>query len=618
LPEETSWLLLLNLPAVFREEQISIMPQEFDAVLLQAALENSYDIITLIQEDGTILYSNPAFFEVLGYEVQDVMGTNAFDLVHPDDLSQLQQEFAQALQQGRGEVSIYRLRTKHEDWRWIKSTGALLTHYPPRKAIIHSRDETLQIQAKAAQEKVSQDILTIWESMTDAFFALNTHWCFTYINAQGERILQRKREDLLGKSIWNDFPDAVNTTFYHQYHKAVAEQTPVHFETFYSPLHVWVDVHAYPSSAGLMVYFHNINERKQTEERLKESQRQLAEAQRIADLGSWEWDITADKLRWSDETFHHFGLEPQGFVATYEAFLGCVHPEDRECVQKTVARAMREQQQYEEYFRIVQPTGAISILHSRGVIIRDDNGKPIKVVGIDQDVTEQRQAEQARQELLQRLVTAQEEERRRIALELHDGMSQHLVALMLGLKSLPAQDQFPPVAVERIQQLLELIENLMQQTRCLALDLRSEVIDRLGLATALKRYTWEWSQANGIPVSIKCTGFEGQRFSWQIETTIYRVVQEALTNILRHAQAQDVAVLIEYRHQEITAIVEDDGAGFDQEAVAAKPPEERGLGLLGMQERLSLVRGALEVESNLGVGTTIFIRVPVPAQDDKD
>lgn len=136
------------------------------------------------------------------------------------------------------------------------------------------RDAQLAHREAEQERRRSHEIL---ESISDAFFALDQHWQFTYLNAQSEPLLQRSREDLLGKNVWHEFPEAVNSTFYHQYHKAKEQRITVSFEEWYPPLQTWFEVRAYPSSDGLSVYFHNINERKQIEqerERLLEIEHQ--------------------------------------------------------------------------------------------------------------------------------------------------------------------------------------------------------------------------------------------------------------------------------------------------------------------------------------------------------
>jgi PAS domain S-box-containing protein len=244
------------------------MTQEFipGPAVLQAAFENSYDIVTLMRDSGTVLFVSPSVTHYLGFTPREMVGSNAFDLVHPEDIERLRSELAVALAQTRGEVSPYRCRAADGNWRWIKSTGALIsTEAEPRAVMFVSRDISEQEENRISLLKANREMRTIWESMTDAFFAVDPQWRITYINSAGEKLIQRSREQLLGEELWEKFPEAVDSDFFRQYHRAVHERIPVNFEEFFAPLQTWFEVHAYPSSAGLAVYFRNINDRKQVE-----------------------------------------------------------------------------------------------------------------------------------------------------------------------------------------------------------------------------------------------------------------------------------------------------------------------------------------------------------------
>lgn len=219
-----------------------------------------------------------------------------------------------------------------------------------------------------------------------------------------------------------------------------------------------------------------------------------------------------------------------------------------------------------------------------------------------------RKNEEARNELLRQLGAAQEQERWRIARELHDQMGQRLSALMLGLKSLNNISSGQQAAVEQLGQLIEITNQLVEGVHTLAWELRPLVLDDLGLASALRSYLEGWAKRAQIPAGFFDTGLDDRRLPADIETTLYRVVQESLTNILKHAQAKGVSVILEQRDSNVSLIIEDDGSGFDVPQVWGAPLEDRGLGLLGMRERVMLAGGSLNIESTPGVGTTIFVR----------
>jgi PAS domain S-box-containing protein len=381
-------------------------PDHSNTTLFQAAVENSYDVITVMQEDGTILFESPSFSQVLGFEIEDVLGTNAFDLVHPEDLPLMQQELAQALKQGRGEVSTYRCRTQSGEWRWLKSTGALLSHDSPPTFVVNSRDVTEHIQAKEAQEKASRDILTIWESITDAFFALDEQWNVCYVNAQGERLLRRKREELLGKNLWQEFPEAVGSAFYQQYQRAVREQVPVEFEAFYPPLNTWFEVHAYPSNVGLSVYFRNINERKQADFALRESEERFRRIFEEGPLGIAVVGTDSKLLHANPRLCKMLGYsEPELKEVTVA---GVTHPDDVDA-DADLARQLfaGEILSYQIEKRYLTKEGQVVWGSLTGSLIRDENGQPLYALGIVEDITARKQAEQALRESEARLLNAQ-------------------------------------------------------------------------------------------------------------------------------------------------------------------------------------------------------------------
>jgi len=227
------------------------------------------------------------------------------------------------------------------------------------------------------------------------------------------------------------------------------------------------------------------------------------------------------------------------------------------------------------------------------------------------EMAERLWAEQGRQELLRRLVLAQEDERRRISRELHDQMGQQLTAIMIGLKALDVACEGRESAAAGLQQLQALTDQLGREVHSLAWGLRPPALDDLGLETALYNYAEEWAERSRVVVDFHSSGFETERLPWTHETAIYRIAQEALTNVFKHSTADRVSFILERRGDHVLAVVEDNGKGFDVPALHEKSTEERNLGLLGMRERASLLGGTLAIESAPGIGTSVFVRIPV-------
>jgi two-component system CheB/CheR fusion protein len=223
-----------------------------------------------------------------------------------------------------------------------------------------------------------------------------------------------------------------------------------------------------------------------------------------------------------------------------------------------------------------------------------------------QEVMGHQRAEQARQELQRRLVTAQEEERSRISRELHDEAGQQITALMLSLKALESAVPGPETPL-KLKELRVTTERLAREIHHLATELRPVALDKLGLARALTGYLDAWLARTGIAVEFVGAGIE-ERLPSAIETTLYRIVQEAMNNVYKHASAKHVSVSVERRAEHVLCIVEDDGVGFDVEKLGEATTR---IGIAGMGERASLVGGELAIESSRGSGTTVRVKIPV-------
>jgi signal transduction histidine kinase len=213
-------------------------------------------------------------------------------------------------------------------------------------------------------------------------------------------------------------------------------------------------------------------------------------------------------------------------------------------------------------------------------------------------------SERVASDALRRVVAAQEVERRRLARELHDETGQALTSILLGLKSLE-ESLGAGASHEAVAGLRELVVSTLQDVRRLAVELRPKALDDFGLVAALERLTASFTDQTGIAVDFE-PALPDERLPSEIETAVYRIVQESLTNVVKHARARNVTVVLTLRARSLKAVIEDDGEGFD-------PAEARedGVGLVGMRERLSLLGGKLEVESSRSGGTTIAVEVPL-------
>lgn len=221
-----------------------------------------------------------------------------------------------------------------------------------------------------------------------------------------------------------------------------------------------------------------------------------------------------------------------------------------------------------------------------------------------------REKERVRGQLLEQVIGAQEEERKRIARELHDDTGQAITSLMVGLRA--ASDACEPATRARLESLREIAAQTLDSVKRLARELRPPLLDDLGLRAALERYIAGYRANFGLNTDLQMTGFATtNRLSPETELALYRIIQEALTNIAKHARAKNVSIVIEQKPHSVIAIIEDDGKGFDVHAVMESAQEESKLGLYGMRERAELVGGRLQIESTPGKGSSVFVEIPI-------
>ncbi len=330
-----------------------------------------------------------------------------------------------------------------------------------------------------------------------------------------------------------------------------------------------------------------------------------------------------------------------------------VHPDEAPAAAARWEKACATGAAFEFEARFRRHDGVYRWHLGRNVPLYDDRGHVTGWFGSATDVEDMKQVEEAlqtaysdldlrvrertaqllqlsqdRQDLLQRLVTVQEDERRRIARELHDSIGQFLSVLSLRLSILEQSPGILPAALAEIEQLRPAVQQIDRELDLLTMELRPPALDDFGLPAAIRNYAAEWARLANIPVEVYVTGLDagvapgGPRLSPDVETSVYRIVQEALTNVLKHAQATAVSLIVERRRASLSVIVEDNGVGFDPDAQAAPPSGDRPpgdrfpaaprrhFGLIGMQERAALVGGTVQIESAPGTGTTVYVQIP--------
>ena len=233
------------------------------------------------------------------------------------------------------------------------------------------------------------------------------------------------------------------------------------------------------------------------------------------------------------------------------------------------------------------------------------------------EVTRRTQSENLRVALLRKIVRTQEDERKRIAREIHDHIGQQMTGLQLKLQILLDKYKKDSELSDEITKVKSIADQIDSEVDFLAWELRPSVLDDLGLSAAVKKFVYDWSTHFSVPAEFHQIGLDGKHLLPEIEINLYRIGQEALNNISKHAKATNVSAILERRDGTVSLIIEDDGKGFEPSKKAVVTGDDRGLGLVGMKERAELVGGTIEIESSLGNGTTIYARVPAHFDEER-
>jgi signal transduction histidine kinase/ABC-type uncharacterized transport system substrate-binding protein len=326
---------------------------------------------------------------------------------------------------------------------------------------------------------------------------------------------------------------------------------------------------------------------------------------------AWDADYRSGRNRWFGDTGTMFGLSGGHHNVSIGDFLQRVHGDDRGRVGAAIATAKENREPYAAEFRVIRADGAVRWIAARGKFYYAPNGDLERMLGMAIDVTERRVAEEALSRLSGQLINAQEEERRRIAREIHDDFQQRVAVLAIELESLYTEtDEEKKITRARLRDLVEQVNGLGTDLHSLSHRLHSSTLDSMGLVAALKGLCSEFRKHHELDVSLIAQNVP-QKIPNEEALCLFRIAQEALQNARKHSKAQAAEVRVEGLEGTIHLSVTDKGVGFDPEQLA------RGgsIGIRSMEERARLVDGRIEVWSEPGHGTTVQVWIPVDVRD---
>jgi PAS domain S-box-containing protein len=585
----------------------------------RALMDNAIDGICITGQDSTILEANPAAEAIYGRPRADIVGHSFVEFLAPEERDRVRTRFGRMLERGSDHDSVILLRPSGERLRAdvsasrVKIGKELLT-----LAIIRDVSEgTRAEQALAESERKYRELIEhapigIYRSTREGrFLSVNA----AFAKELGYTTIEEVLALDLRRDVYWDPEDRERLFARSEELGGVAAFEVLFKKKDGTPLWVQMDARAVRDAAGKTLYcegfIRNIDDRRRAEEKLRRSEEQYRLLFESNPHPMWVFDAeTLCFLAVNDNAVRHYGYTRDEFL---RMTIRDIRPSEEAIQVERQFRGREPGDHYRGFSDHRKKDGTLTpvevVSHSL-----DFEGRPAWLA-LAHDITEQREVERELRRsrerlglLSRRLIEAQEEERQRIARELHDEIGQALTALKINLLAAPQSGDASELA-SRIADSMAIVERTMKQVRDMSLALRPSLLDDLGLVPALRWYAATQAQRAGFQVLFEAQP-EAIQLPPEVAIACYRVVQEALNNVARHARARNVRVALALREGELRLHVQDDGAGFDVEVARASAGRSGSLGLLSMTERTRLLGGRLRLESVPGQGTQIHAFFP--------
>ena len=618
-----------------------------------------------ISQDARIVFLNPAAVLLLGASADEpLLGASTFDIFHPESRALVRERFGRLLA-GQAvpltDATIVRLDGQVTD---VEVTGALVGESDGGVFQLIVRDITERKRTEAALRESHERLTLAFAGAKEGVWDWNLETNAVVYSPRWTQMLGYSVEEIEPHvSAWERLVHPDDIPRADQANESVARGERTTYEAEFRLRHkdghyVHVLSRGFPirrEPGGPVVRIvgthFDLTERNRAEAALRESEERLTLAFAGAQEGVWDWNLQNGAVVYSSRWKEMLGYSEDEIEPHVSAWERLLHPDDKPRARELNESVERGAQTYEGEFRLRHKDGHYIHVLSRGFPVRREPGGPVvRIVGTHFDLTERKHAEAqlrrahdelegrvrdrtvelalaneslraemderkrvegARTELLARLVFAQEDERRRIAREMHDQFGEQLTALGRGIGQLKDACGDRTDLRGQIDALAAVAQQLDRDVDHLVWELRPTALDDLGLRAALANYVQDWSRRVGVSAELHSSGLLDVRLASDTETTLYRIAQEALTNVAKHARATHVDVILERRADHVLLVIEDDGVGFDQGDGRAAG---QGFGLLGMQERAALVGATLQIESAARKGTTILVRMTTDAR----
>ncbi len=573
-------------------------------------IENIYQVVFNVDFTGELTKLYPAF---VSDRIKDITGFTAKEFrtgkvifqerLHPKDNEAAAASFFKMMKIKKRITRTYRFKTKKGDYKWFQDT--LIPKVNENGEVWGCFGVLEEITEKKVNQAILKDYEKFFSLSHDMFCMAGSDSYFKKVNPSFMRVLGYTEKELLERPFTEfvhpeDFVKTKNEVV-----RLNSGITTIDFENRYrnkDGSYTWMAWTSTPSNRYGIIYAaaRDITAQKNAEERLRENEQRLSEAQKIAKVGAWEYDAGTGKIHWTEETYKMFGLKPGSKPVSQEQFRKLIHQDDREQFTDLVNKALQKKEPYETEVRVNWTDGSQHYLLIRGKpFIRE--GKVYKIIGTSIDITARKQAERRE---LKALVNGQDMERKRIADDLHDSLGQKLSAIKLQVENLDCDN------IREAKYKMKKVENELKETieelRNISLNLLPPMLSDFGLSNALKFLCDNLNKHNGPKIIFQTFGLK-KSLNENLEFNIYRMAQELLHNALKHSKASEVSFQIFKREKKLILTVEDDGIGFNPNRINSKS----GIGLKSVTSRIKALNGIFHLDTNPQKGTVISIEIPL-------
>lgn len=439
------------------------------------------------------------------------------------------------------------------------------------------------------------------ERINEGFFVTDSDWKVVMWNREAELLIGKKREEILGRNLWDCFPEAMQLKYYHCYNHAMKKQVPVHFEEYYPPLKLWTEVNAFPSDNGLAVYFKKSEKRKVPEG--IEQFFSLIVKETVYSVILVDFDGT---ISWVNEAFTRLtGYSYEEAVGKKQSEL-IIGPDTDEATVEELRQAFYKHVPFQGQLICYTKQKERKWLLMSAQPVFDENSGLYKYFFIHIDISAQKeiinQLEEHRKTSTAAIIKAQEKERTKLGQELHDNVNQILTSVKLYVEL--CRDNVGD-KTKLLARSSELLQEVITELRSISHQLAAPPPTEINLEESIKELVNDFADTKKFEIELQTEAIKGLKVKEEIQLTVYRILQEHLVNILKHAQASLVEIHTSVMDDELVIKVIDDGQGFDMNG------KRTGIGLLNIKNRAESINGSLVINSKPGLGCVLIARIPL-------